>query len=144
MDKGDIEASCTCPYDWGGYCKHIVATLLALSGNYKKIKKDKEEKERRIETVLNNLSVDELKGFLTAEFEKNSSLRDHFTIYFSGKGSKIRSIYDYKKEINLLYRETTGRHGFIEYGIEVDFSYIRDLALRYIKAGNLLEAATVY
>lgn len=144
MDKEDIEASCTCPYDWGGYCKHIVATLLALSENYKKIKKDKEEKERRIETVLNNLSVDEVKGFLTAEFEKNSSLRDHFTIYFSGKGSKIRSIHDYKKEISLLYRKTTGRHGFIEYGIEVDFSYIRDLADRYIKAGNLLEAATIY
>ena len=144
MDKEDIEASCTCPYDWGGYCKHIVATLLALSENYKKIKKNREEKERRIEIILNNLSVDELKGFLTAEFEKNSSLRDHFTIYFSGKGSKIRSLHDYKKEINLLYREITGRHGFIEYGIEVDFSYIRDLADRYIKAGNLLEAATIY
>ena len=23
-----IAADCTCPYDWGGYCKHIVATLL--------------------------------------------------------------------------------------------------------------------
>ncbi len=144
MDKGDIEASCTCPYDWGGYCKHIVATLLALSENYKKVKKDKDEKERRIKTILNNLSPDELKGFLTAELEKNFSLRDHFTIYFSGKGSKIRSLHDYKKEISLLYRETTGRHGFIEYGIEVDFSYICDLADRYIKAGNLLEAATIY
>src|SRR5579871_4407085 len=26
---GITEASCTCPYDWGGWCKHIVATLLA-------------------------------------------------------------------------------------------------------------------
>jgi uncharacterized Zn finger protein len=26
---GQIFASCTCPYDWGGDCKHIVATLLA-------------------------------------------------------------------------------------------------------------------
>ena len=25
---GDFTASCTCPYDWGGYCKHVVATLL--------------------------------------------------------------------------------------------------------------------
>ncbi len=23
-----LSASCTCPYDWGGYCKHIVALLL--------------------------------------------------------------------------------------------------------------------
>ena len=26
----DITASCTCPYAWGGYCKHVVATLLAV------------------------------------------------------------------------------------------------------------------
>lgn len=26
---GEIYAFCTCPYDWGGDCKHIVATLLA-------------------------------------------------------------------------------------------------------------------
>ena len=26
----DFTASCTCPYDWGGYCKHVVATLLAV------------------------------------------------------------------------------------------------------------------
>lgn len=29
LDAGGIvEAYCTCPYDWGGYCKHIVAVLL--------------------------------------------------------------------------------------------------------------------
>ena len=27
---GDFTASCTCPYDWEGYCKHIVATLLTI------------------------------------------------------------------------------------------------------------------
>jgi len=26
---GIVQALCTCPYDWGGWCKHIVATLLA-------------------------------------------------------------------------------------------------------------------
>lgn len=24
-DGGVADAHCTCPYDWGGYCKHIVA-----------------------------------------------------------------------------------------------------------------------
>jgi uncharacterized Zn finger protein len=29
-DAGGIaQAICSCPYDWGGWCKHIVATLLA-------------------------------------------------------------------------------------------------------------------
>src|ERR1051326_2134904 len=27
--EGVLETSCTCPYDWGGLCKHIVALLLA-------------------------------------------------------------------------------------------------------------------
>jgi uncharacterized Zn finger protein len=39
-DIKTITATCTCPYDWGGYCKHIVATLIALSENYPEIKKD--------------------------------------------------------------------------------------------------------
>src|SRR5690348_2479064 len=29
FDAGGISlATCTCPYDWGGWCKHIVAALL--------------------------------------------------------------------------------------------------------------------
>ena len=29
LDDGSIgSATCTCPYDWGGHCKHIVAVLL--------------------------------------------------------------------------------------------------------------------
>jgi len=30
-DDGVAEARCTCPYDWGGYCKHIVAVLLKFA-----------------------------------------------------------------------------------------------------------------
>jgi uncharacterized Zn finger protein len=26
--RGVVEATCSCPYEWGGYCKHIVALLL--------------------------------------------------------------------------------------------------------------------
>jgi uncharacterized Zn finger protein len=28
---GVAEARCTCPYDWGGYCKHVVAVLLKFA-----------------------------------------------------------------------------------------------------------------
>jgi uncharacterized Zn finger protein len=31
--KGIGETSCTCPYDWGGICKHIVALLLTYAHN---------------------------------------------------------------------------------------------------------------
>lgn len=32
LDDGEVdEAHCTCPFDWDGYCKHIVAVLLKLA-----------------------------------------------------------------------------------------------------------------
>ena len=30
-EQDAVRASCTCPYDYGGWCKHIVATLLAYA-----------------------------------------------------------------------------------------------------------------
>jgi len=29
-DKGIVDHSCTCPYDWGEYCKHKVAVLYRI------------------------------------------------------------------------------------------------------------------
>ena len=50
---------CTCPYDWGGICKHIVATLLVL------IHKDNEiETKPEVADLLNGLSEDQLRQVL--------------------------------------------------------------------------------
>ncbi|MDA3891098.1 MAG: SNF2-related protein [Salinivirgaceae bacterium] len=32
-NKHNIETSCTCPFDWGSTCKHVVASLLFVSDN---------------------------------------------------------------------------------------------------------------
>ena len=143
-EKNIISATCTCPYDWGGYCKHIVAALIALSENYPKTTSNTTKEEERTEDILSNLSLDELKVFLRTEFEENPSLKEHFTIYFSGKGIRKRSLFDYKKEINQLYCEVSDRSGFIKYGTEVEFYSIHNLADWFSKAGNNLEAVTIY
>ena len=36
----DFTASCTCPYDWGGYCKHVVATLLTVNDDNSPVRID--------------------------------------------------------------------------------------------------------
>ena len=36
-ENNRIMAECSCPYDWGGYCKHIRATLIASFINRKRI-----------------------------------------------------------------------------------------------------------
>ncbi len=39
-EYGISEASCSCPYDWGGYCKHIVALLLVYLNEKEKFSRD--------------------------------------------------------------------------------------------------------
>ena len=38
FNQEQIEAHCSCPYDWGGWCKHIVAALLAYVSSPKTVR----------------------------------------------------------------------------------------------------------
>ncbi len=60
FDEGGITSTdCSCPYDWGGWCKHIVATLLACL-------EDPDEIEVRpaLEELLADLDREELQSLL--------------------------------------------------------------------------------
>lgn len=50
-------AVCTCPYDWGGYCKHIVAVL--LTALHQKV-----EERPPLEALLAPLTADQLRSLL--------------------------------------------------------------------------------
>ena len=72
LDAGGIvEAECTCPYDWGGYCKHIVATLLAY------IHRPEQVTERpAITTLLADLDRETLIDLVTDLVDKHPHLAD--------------------------------------------------------------------
>lgn len=70
------EAHCTCPYEWGGCCKHIVATLLAMADDPTAVIERPPfldllralDRETLIDLMLRRLSWDpELAGWLEAE-----------------------------------------------------------------------------
>ena len=63
------EASCDCPYDWGGWCKHIVAVLLTCIYDPEMI-----EQRKSLETKLSNLSREDLLILLTSLLEMNPKL----------------------------------------------------------------------
>src|SRR5215218_10724459 len=52
-----IEAGCTCPYDWGGWCKHIVAVLLTLIDD-----PDAVEERPSLDTLLAGAGEDQLRN----------------------------------------------------------------------------------
>ena len=143
-DSDSVKADCTCPYDWGGCCKHIVAVLFAISENKDVIEKNEKETVRTIENIFADITSEEIKNFLLKEFEKNPVLREHFTIYFSGKGSSDKSLYDYKEDISFLFSDVADGDGFIGYGVSVDFDNIHDLADIYIRNGNIFEALKIF
>ena len=67
-NNNKITADCTCPYDWGGYCKHIIATLIASFINREENIIKKSKTEDKSEAILDSLSLNELKEFLKVEF----------------------------------------------------------------------------
>ena len=60
FDAGGItSAECSCPYDWGGWCKHIVATLLMCLDQPETV-----QERPALAEVLNSLERDQLQDLL--------------------------------------------------------------------------------
>jgi uncharacterized Zn finger protein len=61
LDEGGVRsASCTCPYDFGGYCKHIIALLLSYAHEPESFALRKEPAE-----LLSELSREQMLALLT-------------------------------------------------------------------------------
>jgi uncharacterized Zn finger protein len=64
-----VEASCTCPYDWGGWCKHIVAVCLSLIHAPETI-----EQRPSLESQISLLTREQLQTVLLTLAERDPSL----------------------------------------------------------------------
>lgn len=69
--KGVVEASCSCPYDWGGWCKHVVATLLVAIR-----RPDAVEERPALETLLADLDRDQLQVLILALAARDPDVAD--------------------------------------------------------------------
>jgi uncharacterized Zn finger protein len=70
-EAGIVEASCSCPYEWGGLCKHIVAALLACVHEPESVRE-----LPVLEEVLSGLNKGELKDLLLKLAERDPSLTE--------------------------------------------------------------------
>lgn len=61
-------ATCTCPYDWGGFCKHIVAVLLTA------LEEDAVAVKPGLDTLLAGLTEAQLRRILHALADGNPAL----------------------------------------------------------------------
>lgn len=68
---GVVSACCDCPYDWGGWCKHIVAALLVCVHAPEMV-----EQKAPLETALADLNREQLQALLLKLVEQNPNLAD--------------------------------------------------------------------
>jgi len=69
-DGGIAGADCTCPYDYDGYCKHIVAVLLAV------LHDDTIEEHADLETILHGLNEAQLRQVILTVGGEQASFAD--------------------------------------------------------------------
>ena len=71
LNGRDFSASCSCPYDWGGFCKHIAATMLAFIR-----RADSFETGEPLEDALARLDAESLRALALRMIEKSPDLVD--------------------------------------------------------------------
>ena len=76
LNGRDFSASCTCPYDWGGYCKHIAATMLAFISVG-----DDFETGEPVEDALTRLDAERLRALAIRMIEAHPDLVDILDIF---------------------------------------------------------------
>lgn len=141
LGYGSGSSYCTCPHDAEGECKHVVAVLLYVSGNFKQIILSEKNKEKRkalqINDILQRLSADQLREFLGNALERDSDLREQFLKRFS----RAKIWHNIRADLDAVY-DDMGDAGLD--GAEVNFDPYLKLAKSNAEKNDYDEAIRIY
>lgn len=104
-EDGELHTSCTCPYDWGGVCKHIVAVMLEILDRSENIKQKEcaspsiHGEPVPVDNILASLSADQLRTFVRRQTEEYPEVRENLKIFSHGTSETDRTVEDYESEI---------------------------------------------
>lgn len=133
LDKNSIDARCTCPYRGSGECKHVVAVLLNI------VDDPPDDESERVETVIEDVTSDDLRAFVRDALAENPNLRERFLARFSDSD---KSVEEYREEIQVLFDQHTQDYPVVTDAI--NFTHFFELAARYRDRDRYRAAATVY
>jgi uncharacterized Zn finger protein len=161
LNKGMItEYSCDCPYDMGPICKHIVAFMFYLQQEelgkedftspkktFTKSKKQRSSKKKtiaeQVDDLLTQIPHEELKNFIRAQFEKDSTLRNIFMASFAYLNANESKSF-YVKQLRSIIRSASERDGFISWHgtgkVSAAVSEYLSAAQKHIEQANLHSA----
>ncbi len=135
--------SCSCPYDMGDICKHLVAVFIAIkNGEYKKVKKakPKAKPEQDIAAVIQSADEDALKMFVHQYANTDTRFKNELLVAF-GKPNIEAEMSEIKELVRTAVRRNTYR-GYIDYSgcnsMCKDFDEILSLAEKRLHQGHAL------
>jgi uncharacterized Zn finger protein len=155
LDEGGIqEASCNCPYDWGGYCKHIVALMLTYIYN-----PDAFIEQKNIKEMLGQLDKDALVHLIAEMVDKNPDLYSWLQTAIPAASAKSQptqqrnkrktevSKMEYKKQIQNILHSLRGYRMSETYwmmgGIVDQLDRVRDTAYDFLEADDAQGALVI-
>lgn len=148
LDEGGIqEASCTCPYDWGGYCKHIIALMLTYVNSPNAFIEQKNIKE-----LLGQLDKDALVHLITKMVDKNPDLYSWLQTAIPAASAKSQPTQQrdkrktevsktaYKRQIQSILHSLQGYRMSEAYwmmgGMVDQLNHVRDTAYDFLEADD--------
>lgn len=154
--QGEVKAlECDCPYDYGPVCKHEVAVLYAIreiweeseAGEGSKIPgirkkgRGKDESMYALTSLVNSLSLEELRSFLLHELRGDGGLQLRLQAAFPSQPVAVGRDYYEKLVSGLVGR---GKRGYYERGETSDIANkiddLLDIAKAKIQSGDFQEA----
>lgn len=134
-ETDELQASCSCPYEGQGYCKHIVATWLAA------VEQEPEDDQQTVERRLERADPDELREFLRKVFTDKPNLRRRFLTNINDQPVD-QTLADYKSELANRYPVEDRKPPMT--GPPQEFSEFERRAGRLKERGQPLEAVLIY
>ncbi|MFA4852957.1 MAG: SWIM zinc finger family protein [Bacteroidales bacterium] len=130
MENNSVsEYYCSCPYDMGPVCKHVVAVLFELNKEqFDDVKRQKKKNggkttaakqktkpvRQQVSEILEKLAKEELAQFVSKLCERDKHTRNFFIAQFSMTDEADNSA-TYAAMIKADIRSAQGRDGFIDY-----------------------------
>lgn len=155
LDEGGIqEASCNCPYDWGGCCKHIVALMLTYIHN-----PDAFIEKKTINELLEQLDKDDLVNLITKMVDKNPDLYSWLQTAIPAVSAKSQPAQQrnkrktevsktaYKRQIQSILHSLQGYRMSEAYwmmgGMVDQLDHVRDTAYDFLEADDAQGALVI-
>lgn len=152
LDEGGIQsASCTCPYEMGGYCKHLIALLLTYLN-----KPDEFTERKSISALLENVDKSALVAILTKLADRQPELYNWLetslaTFPVKKSDSQPRPVSQvsesaWRKRVKNILRP--GGRGYYDdyqsaYGVAQELDEVVETATDILAAGDAQGAITI-